>query len=292
MIRTYLAEDAPLLAAIHNRVYAADTHDAGSFRKMLANALDGGLAWVIGEAQLYGYAMVTPVPGLPGVGDLAGCIASERQRQGWGSELLRFMLAALRGGDYRQIAHAVMDLQGPAASFLRAHEFFVEHEEWVMELDDLSRLPNRSGAAHVHLQVYARAAAVPLFCRLYEESFCGLPWNQPFTQAEVAATLHDAGNIHFLMVNEEAVGFAWTAVHWDGKGVIEPLGILPAYQGRGYGRLLLQMVLRVLAARGAKKVEIGTWRDNEAAVHLYESLGFRRRKTVSFLAFDLDQEAR
>ncbi len=51
--------------------------------------------------------------------------------------------------------------------------------------------------------------------------------------------------------------------------MIEPLGILPAYQGRGYGRLLLQLVLRELAARGAKKVEIGTWRDNEAAVHLY-----------------------
>ncbi len=180
----------------------------------MANALDGGLAWVIGEAQLYGYAMVTPVPGLPGVGDLAGCIAPERQRQGLGSELLRFVLAALRGTDFWQIAHAVTDLQGPAASFLRAHEFFVEHEEWVMELDDMSRLPNGPDGAHVRLQVYTRAAAVPLFCRLYEESFSGLPWNQPFSQAEVAATLHDAGNMHFLMVNEEAVGFAWTAVHW------------------------------------------------------------------------------
>ncbi len=291
MIRTYLAEDAPQLAAIHNRVYTKDTHDEGSFREMMADALDDGLAWVIGEPPLFGYAMVTPVPGLPGVGDLAGCIAPERQRQGLGSELLRFVLAALRGGDYRQIAHAVTDLDGPAASFLRAHEFFVEHEEWVMELNDLSGLPDGPDDARVRLQAYPRATAVPLFCRLYEESFSGLPWNQPFSQAEVAATLNDAGNMHFLMLNGEAVGFAWSAVHLDGKGVIEPLGILPAYQGQGYGRVLLQMVLRELASRGAKKVEIGAWRDNQAAIHLYESLGLRRRKTVTYLAFNLNQEA-
>jgi ribosomal protein S18 acetylase RimI-like enzyme len=289
MIRPYIDEDAPQLAAIHNRVYPENSCSSDGFREIVEGTrVGGGLAWVVAESALSGYAMITPVPGLQGVGDLAGCIAPKRQRCGLGSQLLHFVLEDLQGSDFRQIAHYVTDLDGPAACFLRDHDFFVEHEEVLMLLEDVYRLPDGSSDIPARLQVFSRATAVPLFCRLYEEGFSGLPWDQPFSSAEVAATLNDADNMLFLMLDGEAIGFAWVGLDSEGKGLIEPLGIVPAYQGKGFGRVLLLEVLRELAGRGAQRVEIGAWRDNLAAVQLYQSLGFRHRKTFTYLAFNLN----
>ena len=292
MIRSYSNKDAAQLAAVHNRVFGEKIYSPHGFRElMVATLAGGGLAWVVGEPALCGYAMITPVPGLQGVGDLAGCIAPERQRRGLGSELLNFVLEELRRGDFYQIAHRVTDLNGPAACFLRDHDFFVEHEEWLMSLDDLKRLPDVLSDSPFHLQIYERETAVPLFYRLYEESFSGLLWDQPFTSEEVEVTLNDANNMLFLAVDGEAIGFAWVGLDRDGRGLIEPLGIMAAYQGKGLGRILLLGVLRELAGRGAKEVEIGAWRDNRAAIQLYNSVGFRWRKTFTYLAFNLSEQA-
>ncbi len=73
----------------------------------------------------------------------------------------------------------------------------------------------------------------------------------------------------------------------EGTGIVEPLGILPAYQNQGYGRCLLTAAMRVLAQRGAERIEIGAWRDNERAIDLYRSLGFRHKKTITYLAYNL-----
>ena len=289
MIRSYVDEDAPQLATIHNRVYAEDVYSADGFRELVARTLDGGgLAWVVDEIALSGYAMVAAVPGLAGVGDLTGCIAPERQRRGLGSRLLRYVLEEMRERNFWQVAHTVTDLDGQAARFLKHYDFFVEHEEWLMVLDDLSRLPAVANDGSTRLQLYSRATAVSLFCRLYEKSFSGLPWDQPFTNAEVTATLADANNIVFLTLDGEAIGFAWVSLDGDGKGLIEPLGIVPAYQHKGFGRILLLGVIRELVRRGAKRVGIGAWRDNGAAIQLYRSVGFRYIKTFTYLAFNLN----
>jgi ribosomal-protein-alanine N-acetyltransferase len=293
MIRSFGDQDAAQLAAIHNRVYGQKAVSPESFRELVKGTLEGGgLAWVIGEPLLSGYAMVTPVPGLPGVGDLAGCIAPEQQRHGLGSELLQFVLEALQGGDFWQISYCVTNLASPAACFLRQHDFFVEHEEVLMSLAEFDRLPAAIMSEPVRLRSYSRPTAVPLFCEFYEKSFRGLPWDQPFSTAEVSATLTDANNMLFLTLDGEAIGFAWVDLDRDGKGLIEPLGIIPAYQGKGFGRMLLLRVLQELIRRGAKEVEIGAWRDNQVAIQLYESFGFRQQKLFTYLAFNLDETGR
>jgi ribosomal protein S18 acetylase RimI-like enzyme len=152
----------------------------------------------------------------------------------------------------------------------------------------LNGVPDVPRIDAAQLQVYGRETAIPLFCRLYEESFSGLPWDQPFTNAEVATSLNDAKNMLFLTLDGEAIGFAWVNVDGDGKGLIEPLGIIPAYQYKGFGRVLLFRVIRELVRRGAKRVEIGAWRDNGAAIQLYRSVGFRHIKTFTYLAFNLN----
>ena len=288
MIRHYLEPDAPRLAAIHNQVYPQHTYTVDGFRDYMADVLaTGGQVWVVAGSQLSGYAVLSPVPALTGVADLSGCIVPERQRLGLGSALLQVVLRALQGSDIRQITHCVSDMDSPAARFLRKHDFFVEHEEWLLSLDDLRILPEVGKQQSVRLQTFEQKVAVDLFCRLYRESFCGLPWDQPFTPEEVMDTLVAATDLLFLMRHGEPIGFAWVYLDAKDQALIEPLGIIPPYQRQGCGRVLLLSALRELRRRGARRVQIGAWRSNKAAIQLYQSVGFRHQETMAYLAYNL-----
>jgi ribosomal protein S18 acetylase RimI-like enzyme len=53
------------------------------------------------------------------------------------------------------------------------------------------------------------------------------------------------------------------------------------------GRSLLLAALHYLMQRGARRVHLGVWRDNAAAIRLYESVGFDRHGRRFYLAYDL-----
>lgn len=72
----------------------------------------------------------------------------------------------------------------------------------------------------------------------------------------------------------ELLGFHWMKLHSDGNGEVYVLGVAPAAQGLGLGRVLLAAGLRHLAARGCPTVLLYVDGDNTAARRLYESTGF------------------
>lgn len=63
----------------------------------------------------------------------------------------------------------------------------------------------------------------------------------------------------------------------EGKrvGEIEPLGTHPDHRSRRLGRAALQEVVRRMGQQHVDRVFVEPWDDNPAAVHRYESLGFR-----------------
>ncbi|MFC3964358.1 mycothiol synthase [Nocardia jiangsuensis] len=76
---------------------------------------------------------------------------------------------------------------------------------------------------------------------------------------------------------ERLLGFHWTKVHSDESppvGEVYVVGIDPAAQGRGLGRLLTLAGLHHLRARGLGEVLLYTEADNTAAVRTYTRLGF------------------
>lgn len=82
-----------------------------------------------------------------------------------------------------------------------------------------------------------------------------------------------------LYADGQPVGFAMYGWLGDGKGGgnlwIDRLLIDEKAQRRGYGRRFMEMLMeKVLDEYGEQPIYLSVFPDNEAAIHLYEKLGF------------------
>jgi ribosomal protein S18 acetylase RimI-like enzyme len=66
----------------------------------------------------------------------------------------------------------------------------------------------------------------------------------------------------------------------SGLGAIQNLGVMAAHRGRGLGTALLLQALQGFRRAGLGRAFLEVTAQNEAAVRLYQRLGFRRRKTI------------
>ncbi len=99
------------------------------------------------------------------------------------------------------------------------------------------------------------------------------------------AGIAHAADINVLQVATEGtrpVGYAIAGVT-SGRGYLQRLGVDPAYQGRGLGRALAAWTLWWMSRNGASLITVNTQRDNDQAVRLYRSLGFRQIGVEKFL---------
>lgn len=290
-VRPYQPEDAAGLVKIHNASYPANQMQPFSFGRYLNDALDiGGKIWVISEANnLVGFAFVVPVSGLAGVLDLQGCIEPSKRRQGYGTHLLQAIIDALKDNGPLQLSHGVYNLNSRAAHFLQSQNFFIEHIEVQMMLENPGRLKELSLPPGFRLATFPLAAAVRTFRKSYDDTFRDAPWYQPYTSVkEVTADLDHPTDLLFLLDGDKTAGFAWLRMPKTDLGEIEPFGLLPAYRGQGLGSKFLTAAIHRLAARGSKQVQIGAWQRNERALHLYRRLGFKQTRTQTYLAYNIE----
>ena len=257
--------------------------------RLRSNDNIGGKTWVIKvDGTVQGSASLTPVPALKGVFDLGGGIAPSMRRRGLGSFLLKQMLKEIPHGEVRQITCSVDSMTSPVALFLQANSFKIEHVEWGMVLDDLSLPDPEIMHGGRRIQLYNRLTATDLFLSLYDASFEGLSWYQPYQSAEeVLEEMDDDDSILILIEEETPVGFIW--MRWPDPEIaeFEPIGVVQPYQNRGLGRYLLHEGMRLAASKGALRIAVSVWTGNEPAIHLYRRLGFRHIQTITFLGRDL-----
>lgn len=104
-------------------------------------------------------------------------------------------------------------------------------------------------------------------------------WTQATLERRMAEPWFDPKGFLLAFDAEGLVGFCWTKVHpataADPElGEIFVIGVDPSRQGSGLGRALVVAGLAYLAERGIRTGMLFVDGDNEAAIRLYESLGF------------------
>lgn len=82
--------------------------------------------------------------------------------------------------------------------------------------------------------------------------------------------LNDKENVFLWLQNEELIASISL-----GDGTIENVVVSPAYQGKGYGRKVMQFGINELIKRGYHVIRICYMENNQSAERLYNSLGFQ-----------------
>ncbi len=249
--------------------------------------VDGSRLWLAVEgSQAWGYLLTAPLPGLPGLHEIELFVALSRRRQGIGRLLWQTAGAELaEEPDLYSVSAALDDERSPLAHFLSAHGFRPEHVEWEMRRERLDDLAAPSWPAGYEPATLPRPEAISHFVALYDASFGPERWYQPYSRGEVAEALDAPGDLLFALHGDEPAGVAWMRVERD-LGIIEPIGVAPAHQGKGVGRALLVTALLSMRRRGARAARLGVWEDNRPAIALYRQLGFRRSGSRTYVAYN------
>lgn len=273
---------AEAIRALLARAHAADGVAPISEQAVLSLTAPGAARHLLAEQDgvLAGYANLVAAHGdHPAMVEAA--VDPGLRGRGTGAELVHAALA--EGGPGARIwAHG--DL--PAAKSVAARlDLTVARELWQMRRGLATpELPELEVPEGLVLRTYAGPADTAELLRVNNAAFDWHPEQGGWTEREIEArrteSWFDPAGLFIVAeaaAPERILGFHWTKVHTETEpplGEVYVVGIDPAAQGRGLGRLLTLAGLRYLRSRGLDTVLLYTEADNTAAVRTYTRLGF------------------
>lgn len=123
-----------------------------------------------------------------------------------------------------------------------------------------------------------RTADFDALVALWQAAGVWRPWNDP--ARDVAFACRDAHSTLLVAEAEDTV-VGSVMVGEDGhRGWVYYLAVLPARQGAGLGRALMDAAEAWLRARGVWKLQLLVRAENRGVVEFYDRLGYRDTKTV------------
>lgn len=234
----------------------------------------------LSDGAVAGYAGLTPAHDEhPAMAEAA--VAPEHRGRGIGRELVGAVLAA-GGSGARVWAHGKL----PAAEAVATRLGLVAARElWQMRRPLATpQLPEVEVPADIVVRHYAGPADDAELLRVNNAAFDWHPEQGGWTESELtqrrAESWFDPAGLFLAFAADDPgrlLGFHWTKVHHDEdppSGEVYVVGIDPAAQGRGLGRLLTLIGLHHLRDAGLGEVLLYTEADNTAAVRTYSRLGF------------------
>jgi ribosomal protein S18 acetylase RimI-like enzyme len=258
------------VAGLERRVVAAD----GGRLKLEWNALRNrsgqaveDVLWWEGDRLLGFLGIYTH--GAPTV-ELAGMVDPAARRQGIGAALLDAGLEVCGQREHDSVLLVVPRPSAAGQSLARRRGGRLDHSEHALQLlGDPVEVPADPRVV-VRPAVPADQPAVRELLRL------GFGWDPPETAGSDPNTLvveRDGGPVGTvrLIREEDRAGVYGFVIH-------------PEHQGRGIGRDVLHRLCRTARAGGATAVDLEVATDNDRALGLYTSLGFRAVLTEDYYA--------
>jgi mycothiol synthase len=261
--------DLAVVAGVRRRCVAAgeyDPLDEATSIRLKNHGLEGAGLWLAGDD---GFALAHD-----SAVDLA--VAPEARGAGLGRELAEAVLA----GDAAVTAWSHGD-HPAAARIAAAHGLERARELWVMRWPASAPLPEVAAPDGIAVRSYRPEDAGEVV-RVNAAAFAHHPEQGSMDQTELAERMAEdwfdpAGLLVAGPVGDPGhglLGFHWTKRHSPELGEVYVIGIDPAAQGRGLGRLLTAAGLAHLRDAGVDEVMLYVESDNTAGRRLYEGLGF------------------
>ena len=205
------------------------------------------------------------------------CVDPDQRDSGVGGELLEALLADTWP---RRSLEAWSHADHPAARRLATrHDFEVVREMWVMRRPADQPLPPLELPDGVRIRGFEPADTDALLA-LNAASFAAHPEQGAmdatgFAERCAESWFDPAGLLIASDDHGTMLGFHWTKIHDRDHGEVYVVGVSPATQGRGLGRLLTLAGLHHLHDRGVREVILYVESDNAPAIRIYrDKLGF------------------
>jgi len=211
-------------------------------------------------------------------GELSLVTRPEERRRGHAATLLAEVLDVTEGEALTAWSHG--DHPG-AVRLAETTGFSRDRELWVMRRAPVGDLPWLVVPDGIEVRGYHDSDADEVV-RVNAEAFAAHPEQGRMDRAQLAQRMaqdwFDPAGLLVAERREEPgrlLGFHWTKLPADATvGEVYVVGIDPAAQGRGLGRILTLAGLHHLADRGATEIELYVEADNHPARATYASLGF------------------
>ena len=203
--------------------------------------------------------------------ELAGMVDPSVRRRGIGTALLTAGLGLCRKREHDAVLLVVPRPSDAGRSLAVRHGGRHEHSEHALELHgDPAEVTAKPG-------ITVRAATPTDHEVLREILRLGFGWEPPEPADRDPNTL-------VIDLDGRPVGTARLIVEGD-RGGIYGYAIHPDRQGQGIGRDVLHRLCRTARTRGATTVHLEVATDNDRALNLYTSVGFRPVITEDYYSF-------
>lgn len=221
--------------------------------------------WFEHDGALIGAAMLG--------GDTELAVDPGHRGRGFGREILAAVVAPGAGvwahGDH------------PAARALAAERGMVRERVLLQlraRLDDAATRTVAALPEGVTVDGFREGVDEDAWVALNARTFATHPEQGRITRETLLPRLAENGSANFLIARDEdgsMVGYCWLKLADDGLGEIYVLGVDPGRAGRGLGRALLAAGLARLRELGIEESALYVEADNEPALRLYRSFGYR-----------------
>jgi ribosomal protein S18 acetylase RimI-like enzyme len=122
---------------------------------------------------------------------------------------------------------------------------------------------------------------------LWQRCELTVPWNNPDQDIDRKVAFSPET---FWVGRVEGVLVASVMFGYDGhRGSVNYLAVDPAWQGRGFGRLLMDRAEEMLRSWGCPKINLSVRASNQRVIAFYERLGFKV-ETVANLGKRFEQD--
>ena len=236
-----------------------------------------------GRAGLQAYWHAAPFSDSSGRVGFDIAVHPRFRRQGLGSAILALIEADAASYGNRVTCPVFVPAVGDmpvGAYFLQTRGYRTDHGYWHMRLDDIARQASPVWPEGISVRgIINLEEDVETWCRLVMRAF-----NEETTPSGVLAQMHEPGGSpdgYFFAVDDTtgfAIGTSRARIDTSAGvevGYIGTVGVIPEYRRRGIAEALIRHTLAYLAARGLNSATLFVERQNVAARHIYDAMGWQ-----------------